>query len=187
MVRKSVMHQGSGIFSALKKGLSLAIKTGSAVGIKPSDLVSKVSKGKTGIVGTLSNLGANLLKQQGLGGIKKGDKFMIPQSGAGFFSSFAKGFLMPFKLVASAAKGAAGLVKDVTGMSPSDVAALSGHPKAGQVLAMTGNGKKRGRGPQATQPNRSDYGHARGLGPGAQGGGRASYPNAGDYGKVMGL
>lgn len=177
------VHSGKGLFDKLKAGAAKAVAAGKSVGIKPSDILSALTAGKTGTLGTLGNLGASLLSQSGNGVFKKGDKIHVPQDGMGFFDGIWKGFSNTITLPYKGALMAGDKLTEITGLKPSQVALLAGHPNASIALQAAGKGKVRKQmpaGPQGQYPNQSKYGHAKGLGAS----GNPSYPNVSSYGKA---
>jgi hypothetical protein len=106
LLQKPMMVVGSGFFDKLRSAANTALKMGAAVGIKPSDIISGLTKNKSGLTGTLGTLGASLAKQQGYGMMKKGMKVHEPgckMCGKGFFGDVWKGFKSVVAPIASIA------------------------------------------------------------------------------------
>jgi len=102
---KKTIMVGSGFMDFLKKAGKTALKGAAALGIKPSDVITALTKDKTGLAGTLGSLGASLAKQAGHGNFKKGDRVKECgcMHGSGFFGDLWGGVKSVLKPVASIA------------------------------------------------------------------------------------
>jgi hypothetical protein len=131
LMQKPVMVVGKGFFSSLKKAAAGALKVGNALGIKPSDIISSLTKDKGGLTGVLGQFGADLARQKGFGMMKKGMKVHEPgckMSGKGFFSDL-------FGAITSIPKALASTVAEV---------AMPLLPLAGTAAGLLGAARGRG-------------------------------------------